>query len=109
MTYIRPGNPRVHFHLAHARSLWGRKKEAIASLLESNADPEPLRKMTDYRKLIDDLKRRQLVWINKKQLLISRILRISICETTIETGYEISYMPSGAEPGNCIACSHVCR
>jgi dienelactone hydrolase len=71
MTQIRPGNPQVYYHLARAYSLGGRKKEAIAALknavakgykdiaaLESNQDLEPLRKESDYQKIIEDLKKR---------------------------------------------------
>ena len=71
MTQIRPDNPQVYYHLARAYSLDGRKKEAIAALrnavakgykdiaaLESNQDLEPLRKESDYQKIIEDLKKR---------------------------------------------------
>jgi tetratricopeptide (TPR) repeat protein len=71
MARIRPENPQVHYHLARAYCLSGRKKDAIASLrnavakgyrdtanLENNPDLESLRTNPDFRKIIEDLERR---------------------------------------------------
>jgi pimeloyl-ACP methyl ester carboxylesterase len=69
MARIRPDNPNIYYHLAIAHCMSGRKKEAMESLrkavakgfkdiaiLESNSDLDPLRKMPEYQKIIEDLK-----------------------------------------------------
>jgi dienelactone hydrolase len=71
MAHIRPDNPNICYHLAIAYCANGRRKEAMESLrkavakgfkdiaiLESSSDLEPLRKMPEYQKIIEDLKQR---------------------------------------------------
>jgi dienelactone hydrolase len=71
MARIRPDNPNIYYHLAIAHCGNGRRKEAMESLrkavakgfkdiaiLESSSELDPLRKMPEYQKIIEDLKQR---------------------------------------------------
>ncbi len=69
MARIHPENPQIYFHLALVYSMHGRKKDAIEALknavakgfrdvafLENDQNFESLRNMTEYRKVVENLR-----------------------------------------------------
>ena len=72
MARVRPDNPQVYYHLARAYSSDGRTRKAMEALknavargyrdieaLENSRDLDLLREKPEYRKILEDLKRRE--------------------------------------------------